>query len=143
MNKQVEKRMGNLMLVIQEGAPGEKNQAAKELIPLALQHRWSYGIAQILRATEVDAATRQKAMDDYLSQGRPHLGAEASSNLHLDVILSPEAFMKERVARWLGGQPEQFGLVLSLQTMEAYQNHLRKNLLGYQPKKGDALAREY
>ena len=143
MTEQENKRMDNLLLVIQEGAPGAKNQAASELIPLALKCRWPYGIAQILRAADVDAAARQKAMDDYLSQGRLHLGAEASSNLHPEVLLSPEAFMKERVARWLGGQPEQFGLALSPHTIDAYRNHVKKTLLGYQPIKGEVLTNQY
>ena len=143
MNEQVKTRMNNLMLVIQEGTPEAKNQAAKEFIPLTLEYRWSYGIAQILRATDVDAATRQKAMDDYLSQGRLHIGAEASCNLHPGVLLSPEASINERVSRWLGGQPEQFGLALSPQTIEAYRNHVKKTILDYQPPKGDVLRSEY
>jgi len=143
MNDAEEKRINSLMLIIENGSKDAKNLAAAELIPKILQHRWSYGMGQILKSTDIDVAKRQKAMDDYLSAGRLHIGMEADCNLHLEVLFTPLDAMRERMARWFGGQPEKYGLVLKPEIVAKYQEHVKKTIVSYVPEYKDIITRTF
>jgi len=143
MEETEKNRINGLMLIVETGSKDAKNLAAAELIPKILQHRWSYGMGQILKSTDIDVAKRQKAMDDYLSQGRLHIGLEADCNLHLEALIEPGKFMQERMARWLGGQPEKYGLVLKPAIVAKYQEHVKKTVVSYAPEFKDLISRQF